>query len=132
MKILVNGTFDLLHIGHLKLLEFAKSFSNSYLYVLIDSDDRVKKLKGNSRPIYNQLDRKFFLESLKFVDEVDIFNSDEELSEKIKSYSPDIMVKGSDYFNKHIIGQEYCKEIVFYERITDYSTTKTIKSIIDR
>jgi hypothetical protein len=63
---------------------------------------------------------------------VDIFNTDEELISKIRTYSPDIMVKGSDYINKPIIGEQYCKKIIFYDRITEYSTTQKIQDIIDR
>ena len=129
MKVIVNGTFDLLHLGHLKLLEYAKSFENSFVYVLIDSDRRVKKLKGSSRPVNNQDERLELLKSLKYVDRVEIFDTDKELESLIKNYQPDIMVKGSDYRGKHIIGEEHCKEIYFYERYKEYSTTKKIQDI---
>jgi len=132
MKILVNGTFDILHLGHLKLLEYARSFDNSYVCVLIDSDRRVAQLKGSTRPINNEYERSQFLSALKFVDEVKIFDSDTELIELIKLYNPDIMVKGSDYRGEKIIGSEYCKEIKFYERIEKYSTTKKIQDIANR
>lgn len=131
-KIIVNGTFDILHIAHIKLLEYAKSFPNSYVYVLIDSDRRIKQLKGEQRPIHNEYERATMLSALKSVDRVDIFDSDEELINYIKSYKPDIMVKGSDYKDKKIIGSEYCKEIIFYDRIEKYSTTNTIQHIINR
>jgi D-beta-D-heptose 7-phosphate kinase/D-beta-D-heptose 1-phosphate adenosyltransferase len=72
------------------------------------------------------------LESLKFVDSVEIFHSDEDLENKIKKYEPDIMVKGSDYRSRRIIGSRFCKEILFYERIDEYSTTQKIQDIIDR
>jgi rfaE bifunctional protein nucleotidyltransferase chain/domain len=132
MKIVVNGTFDLLHTGHLSLLKFAKSFEDSYVLVLIDSDQRVQKLKGSNRPVCNQDERKFILESLRYVDEVKIFNSSTELEMHIKDFDPDVMVKGSDYQGKEIIGKDYCKKIIFYERISDYSTTKKIQNIINR
>ena len=74
-KVFVNGCFDVLHYGHLKLLEFAKKQAN-YLIVGIDSDSRVKKAKGPTRPHNNQKIRKYFLESLIYVDEVVIFNID--------------------------------------------------------
>jgi rfaE bifunctional protein nucleotidyltransferase chain/domain len=130
-KVVVNGCFDMLHYGHVKLLEFAAREIDSFVYVLIDSDLRIKQLKGNDRPINNEVERKFLLESLRFVDRVEIFNSDTELENKIKLYQPDVMIKGSDYKNKPIIGQEYCKEIVFYDRIEPYSTTEKIKNIIN-
>jgi D-beta-D-heptose 7-phosphate kinase/D-beta-D-heptose 1-phosphate adenosyltransferase len=129
MKIFVNGTFDIIHTGHIKLLNFAKSLG-SYLIVAIDSDIRVKCLKGNLRPINNEKERKFLLENLKSVDEVKIFSTDQELISSISEC--DIMVKGSDYINKPIIGQDFCKKLVFFDRIDGYSTTEKIQSIIDR
>ena len=131
-KLIVNGSFDILHIGHLRLLEHARSFPNSYVYVLIDSDRRIKKLKGLDRPVNNEYERASMLTALKAVDRVDIFDSDEELENYIKNYDPDIMVKGSDYQGKPIIGSEYCRKIIFYDRLEKYSTTNKIKSIIDR
>ena len=74
-RIFVNGTFDLLHRGHLELLNYAKSLGD-FLCVGIDTDDRVKEKKGLKRPIYNQEERKFFLENLKAVDEVKLFSND--------------------------------------------------------
>jgi rfaE bifunctional protein nucleotidyltransferase chain/domain len=127
-KIFVNGTFDIVHRGHIELLNYAKSLGD-YLIVAIDSDERVKKLKGMKRPINKLEDRLFHLVNLKSVDEVASFNTDEELVDLIKKC--DIMVKGSDYKNKSVLGQKYCKEIVYYER-TEHSTTKTIQYIIDR
>ena len=130
MKIFVNGTFDILHRGHLEMLQYARSLGNEVL-VAIDADSRVKQLKGLDRPVNNQVDRKFMLESLKYVDAVWIFHDDDELEEIIESYKPDIMVKGSDYRGKPIIGAHLCKEIKFYDR-TNHSTTKTIQDIISR
>ena len=131
MKVFVNGTFDLLHRGHLELLNFAKSWGD-FLYVGIDSDERVKKLKGESRPIHNQSDRKYFLENLKPVKEVFIFSSDEELTNLVRAISPDYMVVGSDYKNKNVIGNEHAKSLLFFNRIESYASTKIIESIIDR
>jgi D-beta-D-heptose 7-phosphate kinase/D-beta-D-heptose 1-phosphate adenosyltransferase len=131
-QVIVNGTFDILHVGHIRLLEYAKSMHNAYVYVLIDSDRRVKELKGPTRPIHNEYERASFLFALKAVDKVDIFDTDEELINYIKLYEPDIMVKGSDYRGKPIIGAEFCKEIKFYERLEQYSTTSKIQDIISR
>ena len=130
-KVIVNGTFDILHRGHLELLDYAKS-CGSYLVVAIDTDRRVKELKGESRPINNQYDRKFHLEMLKPVDKVVLFDSKEELIEIIKDYQPNIMVKGSDYKGRSVVGETYVLEVIYYERIGAYSTTKTIQDIIDR
>ena len=131
-RVVVNGTFDIVHVGHLELLEFARSQPNSDVLVLIDTDARVKALKGNDRPVNNEQERIKLLTSLKFVDQVDTFNSDSELEEKIKSFDPDVMIKGSDYQGCKIIGAEHCKEITFYERLEQYSTTKKIQHIINR
>jgi D-beta-D-heptose 7-phosphate kinase/D-beta-D-heptose 1-phosphate adenosyltransferase len=130
-KVIVNGTFDILHRGHLELLDYAKS-CGGYLLVAIDTDDRVKELKGENRPINNQYDRKFHLEMLKPVDQVVLFNSKEELIEIIQSYQPDIMVKGSDYKGRSVVGATYVPEVIYYERIGAYSTTNTIQDIINR
>lgn len=131
-KVIVNGTFDILHLGHLRLLEYARSFPESYVYVLIDSDRRVRELKGKDRPIHNEYERASFLFALKSVDRVDVFDTDQELVNYIKNFEPDVMVKGSDYKDKPIIGAEYCKEIKFYDRLEKYSTTNKIQDIIDR
>lgn len=131
MKIVVNGTFDILHRGHIEMLGYAKSLGN-HLLVCIDTDSRVTELKGPQRPINNQEDRAFMLNSLKCVDAVWYFSSEEELEYILETYQPDIMVKGSDYRDKPIVGAHLCKEIKFYELVPNYSTTNTIKNIIDR
>jgi len=131
-KVIVNGTFDILHLGHLRLLEYARSIPQSYVYVLIDSDRRVRELKGSDRPVHNEYERASFLFALKAVDRVDVFDTDSELVDYIKNFKPDVMVKGSDYRDKPIIGAEYCKEIRFYDRLERYSTTNKIQNIIDR
>ncbi len=131
-KIVVNGTFDILHLGHLRLLQYARSFPDSYVYVLIDSDRRVKELKGPDRPVHNEYERASMLAALKAVDRVDIFDTDQELINYIKNYEPDVMVKGDDYRDKPIIGEEHCKKIIFYDRLEKYSTTNKIQDIVGR
>ncbi len=129
--IFVNGTFDLLHPGHVSLLAWAKSLGD-YLVVGIDTDDRVREKKGSTRPIYNQTDRGIMLVSLSAVDEVRYFDSDESLENLVKEVKPDIIVVGSDWKGKTIIGSYYAAELKFFDRIEEYATTKTIQSIIDR
>jgi D-beta-D-heptose 7-phosphate kinase/D-beta-D-heptose 1-phosphate adenosyltransferase len=131
MKIIVNGTFDILHRGHIELLEYAKSLGE-FLLVCIDTDERVKELKGVDRPINNQNDRAFMLQGLKCVDAVWTFNSEEDLERICEMYQPDIMVKGSDYRGKPIVGAKYCKEIKFVELVDGYSTTNIIQRITNR
>lgn len=130
-KIVVNGTFDILHRGHLNLLSYARGYPDSFVYVLIDSDRRVQELKGKTRPINNEYDRSYMLSSLKYVDKVDIFDSDQQLIDLISAYQPDVMIKGSDYCGKPIIGSEFCKEIKFYDH-TGHSTSRLIQYITDR
>lgn len=130
-RIVVNGTFDILHRGHIELLNYARELGDELL-VCIDSDSRVSFLKGADRPINNQWDRMMMLKNLKAVTDVKIFNTEQELEDIFWDYRPNIMVKGSDYRNKPIVGQEYCGQVVFFERLDEYSTTKTIQSIIDR
>jgi D-beta-D-heptose 7-phosphate kinase/D-beta-D-heptose 1-phosphate adenosyltransferase len=130
-KIFVNGTFDILHKGHLELLNYAKS-KGDILYVAIDTDQRVKEKKGESRPINNQNDRAEFLINLKSVDYVVLFNTDEELEYLVKSIEPDIMVVGSDWIGKTVIGSEHAKELKFFNRLDGYSTTGTIERIVNR
>ena len=129
--IFVNGTFDVLHPGHVQLLNYAKSFGDT-LTVGIDSDRRVAEKKGPSRPIYNIKDRSCMLQNLKSVDYVVVFDSDEELEHCLKTIRPDIMVVGSDWKGKSVIGSMYSAELKFFDRIEEYATTKTIQSIIDR
>ena len=132
MRIIVNGSFDIIHLGHIRLLQYAKSFPNAYVYVLTDTDRRIKELKGKDRPINTEYERVSLLAALKSVDRVDVFDTDEELVNLIRNYNPDIMIKGSDYRNTSILGAEFCKEIKFYDRIERYSTTNKIQDIANR
>jgi D-beta-D-heptose 7-phosphate kinase/D-beta-D-heptose 1-phosphate adenosyltransferase len=128
MRVFVNGTFDIIHPGHLELLYYAKDLGG-HLLVALDTDERVKQLKGSDRPINDLNTRKLIMSSLKPVDHVKSFGSDEELSSIIKAYKPDVMVVGSDYRNKNVIGSEYAKRLVFFDRIEQYSSTKVIEKI---
>ena len=123
-RVFVNGTFDILHRGHLELLRYAKRLG--YVYVGIDTDECVREKKGPSRPIHNQEDRKFFLENLKSVDEVIFFSSEDEFEQLIKSLQPDIIIVGSDWKEKSTIKTYYDGELIFFDRMEEYSTTKTI------
>ena len=126
-KIFTNGCFDVLHRGHLELFEYAKSLG--YLYVGVDSDEKVRRDKGKDRP-YNTLgDRIKMLESLRFIDEVRSFNDTQGLEDLIKEISPDILVIGSDWRGKKVVGTQYATKLQFFERIDGYSTTSILKYI---
>lgn len=131
-KIVVNGTFDILHIGHLRLLSYARSYPDSYVYVLIDSDRRVRELKGLARPVNSEYERASLLHALRSVDRVDIFDSDQELEDYIKNYKPDLMIKGSDYRDQFVIGSKYCARIEFFDRLEKYSTTNKVRCILSQ
>jgi rfaE bifunctional protein nucleotidyltransferase chain/domain len=130
-KVFVNGTFDVLHTGHLSLFQYAKSLGD-YVIVAIDSDERVKEKKGPTRPINCLWERAFMLANLSTIDEVRTFDSDGELEDLVEYYKPDIMVVGSDWKDKPVIGSQHAKELKFFDRINEYSSTKIIQSIIDR
>ena len=102
------------------------------MIVGIDSDERIRQSKGNNRPINTSENRKHILSAIRYIDNVYIFNNDEELISLVVDIKPDIIVVGSDWENKNVIGSEYAKEIKFFKRITEYSTTKTIEYIVNR
>lgn len=122
--IFTNGCFDIVHIGHIKLLNFAKNQGDK-LIVGINSDSSIKRLKGRKRPINNQMDRKYFLENIKAVDEVHIFSEDTPYN-LIKSIMPDIIVKGSDYNPEDIIGNDLA-DVICFPVLPGYSTTNIIE-----
>lgn len=122
----VNGCFDVLHRGHVELFKFAKS-KGDYVVVGIDSDNRVKELKGPTRPINNEQDRKFMLDAIRYIDEVVIFQTSSELRGIIHHFKPNIMIVGSDYKDRAVIGSEYAGELIFFDRIGDYSTTNILE-----
>jgi D-beta-D-heptose 7-phosphate kinase/D-beta-D-heptose 1-phosphate adenosyltransferase len=127
--IFTNGCFDILHIGHISLLEHAKSLGD-YLIVGINSDDSVRKLKGPNRPINKEDNRKKVLESIKYVDQVVIFNEETPYN-LIKKIMPYIIVKGGDYNKENVVGKEFA-EIVIFEYINEYSTTNIVKKLEEK
>jgi rfaE bifunctional protein nucleotidyltransferase chain/domain len=131
--VLTNGVFDILHKGHIELLKFAK-IQGTKLIVAIDSDRRVKELKGNDRPINNEEDRKRILETNRYVDEVVVFDSTEELQEFYDTLSPDVIVKGSEWTADEVRDRDSIPEIIqvkVYPLVGDYSTTSVMHKIRD-
>ena len=130
-KVFTNGCFDLLHEGHLDLLEFAKSKGDK-LIVGLNSDSSVKRLKGSKRPIHSEGFRKKLLESIKYVDEVLIFEDNTPL-ELIIKIMPDVLVKGGDYTAESLIGSEevfsWGGEVLIYPLREKLSTTSIISKI---
>ena len=124
--IFTNGCFDILHIGHIRLLKYAKSLGN-HLIVGLNSDESIKRLKGYDRP-FNKLEyRKEVIESIKWVDEVRIFTEDTPYN-LIKDLKPDIMVKGGDYTPSTVIGSDICKVEIF-NLVGNISTTRILNYV---
>jgi D-beta-D-heptose 7-phosphate kinase/D-beta-D-heptose 1-phosphate adenosyltransferase len=124
----VNGCFDILHPGHIELFKVAKSLGDR-LIVGVDEDHKVKKDKGNERPINSLSFRKTMLESIKYIDVVLPFGSRNELEDLIELYSPDILLVGGDWKNGDVVGRQFAKQVRFFNRVGNYSTTDIIKKI---
>ena len=129
--VFTNVCFDIIHRGHIEYLNQAKSLGD-YLIVAINSDESVRKIKGNSRPINNEEDRMFVLENLKPVDFVIIFKEDTPY-EIIKNIMPDILVKGGDWKVEDIIGSDIVNanggKTLSLKFVKDYSTTNVIRKL---
>ena len=129
----INGTFDVLHMGHIKLLQKAhevatdefRSFSWK-IVVGVDTDERIKESKGVGRPVNTLKNRMDFLHAIRWVDEVYAFHSDDMLRGLIKAHAPKYMIIGDDYKNKPIIGNEYIEKIIYVPRYEGLSSTKII------
>ena len=126
MKIWLNGCFDILHHGHFKLIQYASSFGGEII-IGIDSDERVKQLKGEDRPFHTQQQREYNLRQIRGVGDVIVFHTEDDLRGNLERLAPDIFVIGSDYMDKPIIGGEWAKEIKFFDRIEGFSTTKLLE-----
>ncbi|MBK6506227.1 MAG: D-glycero-beta-D-manno-heptose 1-phosphate adenylyltransferase [Ignavibacteria bacterium] len=128
--VFTNGCFDILHRGHAEYLEQAKSLGD-LLVVGVNSDESVKRLKGDDRPINNESDRAFMLDKLKPVDLVTIFTEDTPFN-LISEVIPDVLVKGGDWKEEDIVGSDVVKghggKVISLKFVDSYSTT----SIIDR
>jgi len=128
MKVFTNGCFDILHKGHVELLAYCKSLG--HVTVGLNSDDSVKRLKGSSRPINTESDRKRILEAICYVDEVVIFGEDTPY-ELLLRLKPDVIVKGGDYRAHEVIGSDLC-EVRIFETVKGYSTTDIVNRVAER
>jgi D-beta-D-heptose 7-phosphate kinase/D-beta-D-heptose 1-phosphate adenosyltransferase len=124
--VFANGCFDLLHPGHISLLEYCSRLG--YVIVGLNSDKSVGRLKGPSRPILNQDQRRYALESCRFVDEVFIFEDDTPL-ELIKKIKPDFIVKGAEFRDRKVVGADYA-EVLLFEPTFNLSTTKILNKVM--
>jgi len=140
MNIWVNGCFDILHTGHIDLfwyarlygtegLRFPDAMETNRLHVGVDTDDRVKMLKGDKRPINNLYDRVKMLSNLTMINDVVMFHNDEELRYFIKTFEIDYLVIGDHYKDKEVIGEECSKSGVIYYPTDERSSTDIIEKI---
>jgi D-beta-D-heptose 7-phosphate kinase/D-beta-D-heptose 1-phosphate adenosyltransferase len=125
--IFTNGCFDILHSGHIRLLQYSKNHGD-ILIVGLNSDESIKNIKGNDRPINDINERKTILSLFSFIDYVIIFNNDTPLS-IIRKIRPNMIVKGGDYNANDIIGKEYCDEVLIFNYIENKSSTNVINKI---
>ena len=121
----INGVFDVLHMGHIKLLQRARQMGLPVV-VGIDTDERVKAMKGASRPINSLQDRRGVLQAIKYVDEVREFSTDDELKKHLQELSPRYMLIGEEYRDKVIIGKEFIKEVIYMKRYGELSSSNII------
>ena len=125
--VLTNGCFDVIHAGHVYLLQQARALGDR-LIVGLNSDRSVRAIKGENRPINNERDRRDVLLALRCVDGVIIF--DEETPEKlIGALRPDILVKGNDWQGKTVAGAHMVEKVVFIPILEGHSTTKTLEAM---
>lgn len=131
-KVFTNGCFDILHPGHVSVLDHAKALGD-WLIVGLNSDASVRRLKGNKRPIIPEIDRKIMLEAIRYVDEVILFD-DLTPIKLIEEIRPDILVKGGDYAVHEIVGGEFVKSyggtVVCCPLIEGKSTTQILGRIL--
>jgi D-beta-D-heptose 7-phosphate kinase/D-beta-D-heptose 1-phosphate adenosyltransferase len=125
--VFTNGCFDILHAGHVRYLETAKSYGD-ILILGLNSDQSVTALKGEGRPINTQLDRAYILAALEAVDYVVVFDEDTPY-DLIKAIKPHVLVKGGDYEGKEVVGQDIADELKLVQFVDGKSTTKTIEKI---
>ncbi len=125
--VFTNGCFDILHAGHVSVLEFSRA-KGDVLIVGMNSDASVRRLKGPSRPVNTQSDRALVLASLESVSAVSIFEEDTPYN-LIKIVRPDVLVKGGDYKPSEIVGREFAKKVVRFALLKGRSTTNIIKKV---
>lgn len=123
--VFTNGCFDILHAGHVRIIEFAKS-KGDILILGLNSDASVRRLKGPTRPVNKEKDRQIVVSALQAVDGVVLFKEDTPLN-LIKIIKPDILVKGADYTTSQVVGREYAGKVVLCPLVKGKSTTNIIK-----
>ena len=123
-----NGTFDILHPGHIELFKVARSLGDKVI-VATDTDEKIKADKGDHKPINDLCYRVAMLEAIKYIDVVHTFGSRQELEDLIQLYEPDILLLGDDWRDGEVVGAEFAKEVRFLPRVGGYASSSTISKI---
>ena len=125
-RVWINGCFDVLHIGHIKLIEYASSLGP--LRVGLDSDSKIRADKGKGRPVNTVEDREEMLKALRYgIEDVVIYDTDDELTQHIKEYSPSIILVGEEYKGK-VVGSKYADTVEYFQRYGLHSTTRILEN----
>ncbi len=127
--VFTNGCFDIIHSAHMKLLKYSKSLGD-FLIVGLNSDNSIKRLKGDKRPINLIEERTEFLLQTSYVDYIIIFDNETPF-DILKNIKPNILVKGSDYLIENIIGKEFADKVVLFDFIKNKSTSLIVKKILE-
>ena len=123
-----NGTFDILHPGHIELFKVARALGDKVI-VATDTDEKIKNDKGDHKPINDLCYRVAMLEAIKYIDVVHTFGSRQELEDLIQLYEPDILLLGDDWRDGEVVGWEYAGETRFLPRVGGYASSNTIERI---
>ena len=125
----LNGCYDILTPAHIELFSVARSLGGTEGRVIVglDSDDKVKRSKGDLRPINTFSDRKIMLESIRYIDLVIGFDDRQGLENLIEMFKPDIMLLGGDWRNGDVVGRQHCEDVRFLDRREEYSSTDIIE-----
>ena len=123
-----NGTFDILHPGHIQLFKVARSLGDKVI-VATDTDEKIKKDKGEHRPVNDLCYRVAMLEAIKYIDVVLTFGDRQELEGLIQLYTPDILLLGDDWQGGDVVGIEHAKGVRFLPRVGGYATSNIVKKI---
>ena len=123
-----NGTFDILHPGHMQLFKVARSLGDKVI-VATDTDEKIKKDKGDYKPVNDLCYRVAMLEAIKYIDVVLTFGDRKELEGMIQLYNPDILLLGDDWQGGDVVGIEHAKGVRFLPRVGGYASSKTVKKI---
>ena len=123
-----NGTFDILHPGHIELFKVARSLGDKVI-VATDTDEKIKADKGDHKPVNDLCYRVAMLEAIKYIDVVHTFGDRKELEDLIMLYEPDILLLGDDWRYGDVVGREHAKEVRFLPRVGGYASSDTIKRI---